>query len=737
MPQPTLQLDHQNLQGRSFKGQNLAGADLSHSDLRGADFSHAILTGANLSHVKSGQQRRWVVGIGLLCISLAAIAGLMIAYASGWIGGLLGIIQVPESYNRLVFRVSSLITLVILIGCGGLIVRRGLGRALSLFATVFVVAIIMVFWAAEEETGEAITALILQSTAIAAIMAGTSVGALAVTVARLMSRRWAFPLVGVSTLLGAIAGISEALSTFANTQSFQTNPWVTYGVGGVIVPAAFGLSWYISTRALAGDRKYLFTQAIAVRLSSLGGTRFREADLSAANLSQARLKRADLRDAHLKQTRWHQTQDLNQARVEGTYLANAQIRKLVVTQQGTGQIYDRLNLRGLNLVGADLQGASLIGVDLSETDLRGANLDNAKLAQAQFYGADLTGVTLTGAFIENWGISTDTRLNGIRCDYVYMQLPSPQDPDPCRKPDNRQEIFQPGDFEDFIAPIIKTLDLYQQQNLDFHRVATTYKTIDLFHHQGIDPSAAAMAMQQLVAQHPEAGIEVIALEGRGHEKIRLQAKVSESVDRSQLSAQYFENYGQLSNLPYSDLQSLLAGVAEKDEQIRQLGEMLEKAIQQPRFYVETYENTGDFVMSQSKGNIQIGDVQGNVSGLAAAGENLNITSSTLGEVSGTVTQTINQLGDTEESDLKALLQQLQTTIETAPELDEDDKIEALEQVQVLAEAAQQPEAGPLKKMAKTAIKILKGTSAGVPKATELVQSFNQLLPEIATLLALM
>ncbi|MEO1399911.1 MAG: pentapeptide repeat-containing protein [Cyanobacteria bacterium J06635_1] len=729
-------LSHQKLQGRSFRKQDLTGVDLSHSDIRGADFSHAVLTGANLGHVKSGQQWHWLVGITVICIGLAAIAGLIVAYASGWIGGLLGIEQVPESYNRLVFRVSSPITLVILIGCGGLIVRRGLGRALSLFATVFVVAIVLVFWAAGQETAEAITALILQSTAIAAILAGTAVGALAVTVARLMYRRGAFPLVGISTLLGAIAGISEALTTFANTKDFYTNPWVTYGVGGVIVPAAFGLSGYISTRALAGNRKYFFTQAMAVRLSSLGGTCFRGANLSAADLSQASLKRADLREANLTQTRWHHAQALDQARLEGTYLSDPQIRALVVTQRGTGQLYDRLNLRGLNLEGADIQGASLIGADLSETDLRGANLTDAKLAQAQLYGADLTGATLTGAFIENWGISTDTRLTHIRCDYVYMQLPSPQDPDPCRKPDNRQEMFQPGDFEDFIAPIIKTLDLYQQQHLDFHQVATTYKTIDLFHHQGIDPSAAAIAMQQLVNQHPEAGIEVIALEGRGREKIRLQARVAETVDRSQLSAQYFENYGQLSNLPYGDLQALLAGVAEKDEQIHQLGEMLEKAIQQPRFYVETYENKGDFVMSQSKGNIQIGDVQGNVSGLAAAGENLNITGSTLGEVSGTVTQTINQLADTGDSDLKALLQQLQAAIETASELTDEDKIEALEQVQVLAETGQKAEAGPLKKMAKTAIKVLKGTAAGVPKATELVQSFNQLLPAIATLLAL-
>jgi len=322
-----------------------------------------------------------------------------------------------------------------------------------------------------------------------------------------------------------------------------------------------------------------------------------------------------------------------------------------------------------------------------------------------------------------------------------MHLPTKADPDPCRKPDNRNETFQPGDFAAFIAPIIKTLDLYRQQHIDPREVATTYSTIDLFHHQGIDPGAAAIAFQQLTEQHPEAGIEVVALEGRGNDKIRLQARVAKDADRSELSTAYFDTYRQLKALPVADLQALLTGVAEKDAQIRRLEAMLETAIQQPKFYVETYQNQGEFVMSQSnQGNISVGNVGGNVSGLAAAGDQLSITGSTLGEVSGTVTQTINQLPDQphapDAENLKALLTQLQALIETAPELSDEDKVEALEQVQVLAEAGQAPEDGPLKKAAKTSMKILKGTAAALPDATSLVEGLNQLLPAIASLLVL-
>ena len=199
---------------------------------------------------------------------------------------------------------------------------------------------------------------------------------------------------------------------------------------------------------------------------------------------------------------------------------------------------------------------------------------------------------LQGAYIENWGISTNTRLKDIDCSYVYMRLPTSDDPDPCRKPDNKKEIFNQGDFEVFISPIIKTLDLYQQQNVDLRRIAETYKTVDLFHHEGIDPSAAAIAFKQLAEQHPEAGLEVVALEGRGESKVRLQARVSEKTDRSELSASYFEKYNEVASLPHGDLQSLLAAISEKDERIQSLEHMVTTAIKSDKFYVETYYDLG-------------------------------------------------------------------------------------------------------------------------------------------------
>ncbi|MEP0914954.1 hypothetical protein NDI45_29085 [Leptolyngbya sp. GB1-A1] len=229
------------------------------------------------------------------------------------------------------------------------------------------------------------------------------------------------------------------------------------------------------------------------------------------------------------------------------------------------------------------------------------------------------------------------------------------------------------------------------------------------------------------------------MEGRGYQKIRLQAAVAGEVDSSQLNAKYFEKYQEIASLPYSDIQTLLTGVVEKNERIRSLEKLLENALQQPKFYVETYQNRGEFIMSQSKGNVNISGVQGNVSGVAAAGENQAITGATLGTVSGSVTNTINQLSASSDPDnpgIKELLTQLQGAIEAEPTLPEEDKAEALEQIKTLAEAGQNPEDNALQKAAKTSIKILKGTVASLPDAAKLAEACAKLLPAIATLLAL-
>lgn len=158
----------------------------------------------------------------------------------------------------------------------------------------------------------------------------------------------------------------------------------------------------------------------------------------------------------------------------------------------------------------------------------------------------------------------------------------------------------------------------------------------------------------------------------------------------------------------------------------------------PQLYAENYYNFGE-TMTENKGNVNISGVQGNVSGIAAAGENQTMTGVALGQISGAVTNSIGQLQSTnthEATQLATLLEQLQSAIKNESHLALEDKAEAMEQVKTLAEAGQKPEDNALQKAAKTALKILKGTIAGLPDAAKLAESCAKLLPAIATLLSL-
>ena len=133
--------------------------------------------------------------------------------------------------------------------------------------------------------------------------------------------------------------------------------------------------------------------------------------------------------------------------------------------------------------------------------------------------------------------------------------------------------------------------------------------------------------------------------------------------------------------------------------------------------------------NDSSRKVEIGSIGGDFN---ASGQALN-----LGEISGTVTNTINELPSVSEPDkpgIKELLTQLKTAIESDTDLKPKDKEKALKQVKSLAEAAQNPQ--EKQDLADTAITMLKGTIANLPTAAKLVEECGKLLPLIAGFLGL-
>ncbi len=116
----------------------------------------------------------------------------------------------------------------------------------------------------------------------------------------------------------------------------------------------------------------------------------------------------------------------------------------------------------------------------------------------------------------------------------------------------------------------------------------------------------------------------------------------------------------------------------------------------------------------------------------AAGAELNFS-----DKSVMVTNSILQLPDSKKSGLpgiKELLTQLQATIESEPNLQPEDKAEALQQVVALAVAGQNLTDKEMQKLAKTAIRMLRGMMVEFPDAIKFVEMGSTLLPEISRLL---
>ncbi len=175
-----------------------------------------------------------------------------------------------------------------------------------------------------------------------------------------------------------------------------------------------------------------------------------------------------------------------------------------------------------------------------------------------------------------------------------------------------------------------------------------------------------------------------------------------------------------------------------DDQIQNLENMVNTALKRPSFYAENYNHQGD---NQVTGDRKIeGDyVEGNKTDSSRnqtiSGGTINNSGAgafNLGDISGTVANTINQLpnfaNEPDKKELKELLKQLQTAV-LETELDKEEKAESLEQIQKIASALNNSQDSAVKKTAKRAMKLLRGTSAALPSSAAMVTICDR-LPEL-------
>ncbi|MBL1203127.1 MAG: pentapeptide repeat-containing protein [Nostoc sp. GBBB01] len=646
----------QNLRGRSFKGQDLAGANFSYADIRSADFTGANLRNANFSHATAGLQRRWAVF--LICVSwlLSGVSGLLSAFTGVLIAN---IFNSSSLENQIGGWTALIVVIVVFI----VILYQGLNSVVAFAVAVAVasaVAVAVASVVAVAGTG-AFTGVIVGAFVGAAAVAFAGAFAFAVAVAVAIIGVGTGAFFGVGVIAGASVGVGVIAKAFVGASVIAG----AYTIAGALFSA------FIAWRAMKGDEKYSLIRNISVAFAAFGGTSFRNANLTDAKFTAATLKTIDFRKANLTRTCFHKTKKLDFVRPGTSYLQKAQIRQVLVAFQGQDKNFDREDLQGVNFQGANLVDASFIGADLSGANLQDADLSRAKLVQAQLNGTDLTGATLTGAYIQDWGITTDSKFDGVRCEYVYMRLPTKENPDPLRKPDNNKEVFADGEFGDFIKPIFDTLDLY--------------------HNQGVDPRAIAISFKQLAENRPDADLRIVGMEVRGEDKFLLRAKTAFAADKSQLSAEYFETYNEIKVLPEREIKLLLA---EKDDRIRSLENFVNQALQRPSYYSNVEQvgtmtnNPGGFSVGGSVGR-DIKNLQGDNNRAVQGDNNQGVQGD-----NNQVTQQ-NQVGaDAGESltkeDVVKLLAQLETLIQGA-ELPADTKEEVVEDLSAAKKATDKEE----------------------------------------------
>lgn len=541
-----LDFSSMNLKGKSFKGSHLVGSTFCGAIISGCDFSGANLEGANFQGAICGLSRKQEITLTIAAIILAFIAGFFAAMAAG-----VFFIAFQKSLGQ-----TTLLAFLILAPILALSTQRYGYIALASSLAVGVAI-----------AGAGIGAMI-----------GANMGALTVALFLIVGGIGAATGAGIYATIGnssvLIAGIGSLFAS-VGIGVWMNNP-LTAVIAMVSAWTVEVLAGFVAHSAFMGNERLAFVRQRALAFTTWGGTSFYKANLTNADFSFANIAKTDFRKAVLTRTDFQGVTGIDYCRFEDTVLYSSTIREISVTRNGQGQNFDGLSLRGVNWNDANLLDASFIGTDLSEANLRGANLMRAKLVQSQLDQTNLSYTTLTGVYIENWGITAQTKLDNLECKYVFMRLPTKDNPDPYRKPDNRQEEFQTGDFADFIKPIVETLDLY--------------------HNGNIDPRAIAISFKQLAENHPEAEIEIVAMEKRGLDNFLLRAKTSSNADRSELSAEYFSNYNQLKGLTQREIKLLLA---EKDSQIRSFENMINTLLQRPSLYAENYHNQGDTIMSQT------------------------------------------------------------------------------------------------------------------------------------------
>ena len=290
-----------------------------------------------------------------------------------------------------------------------------------------------------------------------------------------------------------------------------------------------------------------------LREANLGGAFLYGVNLSGATLSSANLLKTYLVRAILYSTNLYSA-NLRKANLYATTLVTANLKKAILI--GT-------NLREADLVGANLRKANLNSANLEYASIREANLDGAVLYNAVLIGlqaqsTNFGSAILTGACIGEWNINSQTNLQDVKCDYIYLKGLYSEEENKWifsdRRPHDPNKNFAPGEFT----------QLFQK----------ALETVDLIFSEGIEWTAFLESFQQLQAEvkSEELGIQGIEKKPGGAFVVRLE--VPQGANKAEIEKYIRQEYDAKVKVIEASYQKQLQG---KDEIIQAKNEELIKA----------------------------------------------------------------------------------------------------------------------------------------------------------------
>lgn len=674
--------------GCNFYRAVLSGTDFSGADIRSARFVDAILREVDFSQAKAGL-RWWWLGRWFLVVLITGPPGFFLGYIASWLAYF--IIISSNLYDSILYIATVGVVVIFLTA----ITYQGPNlKTLGIF-------------------GVTVASTFAFALAFPFIFPGTitSAGGIAVVITATFAFAFSVAIAGAIPTILAIwvalaGGVFFALHrAFTNTVRDISNSEIAAALAIVAIVAIVIASFliYADRQIYKDDPKFRNLRVVGLAFATLRGTTFSGADLTDALFTQAYLKDTNFANSRKRPTvldrvRWHYAQKLGYARLGTSILQDLRVRHLLITLSGIGQDFTKRDLSGANLVGAKLHRTIFREANLNGATLQMADLETANFTKATCVGTDFTETHLTGATIEAWNIDDTTILKDIDCQYVFLK----ESPNHLgvreRLPHNPDKCFEPGDFEKYFREVLDEVKLLIRG--------------------GVDPQAFKVAFQELMRKHQITPDDVRGIQRKGAD-VLMSVAVPSNQSKPDIARTFDTAYERA--LPESTAQALLEAERRSKQDIIQLANKSIDSISQVLSNL-TINNMNNPINTGNSSFINAGTMTGNVVNL--------------GEISGHVSNQINQLPDTVNADqpsLKDLLTQLKQAIDQDTELSQDEKVEALGEVAKLAKAGSNSKEGKMRGLAKRATATLKSIAETLTDTSKLATACKTLLPMITAL----